>query len=265
MTLFQIVVLAVVQGITEFLPISSAGHLILIPRFLEWPDQGLGFDLAVHVGTLAAVVIYYRADVARLIRDWIASLLARKPQGESTLAWGIIVATIPVGMVGLLVRDLVETSWRTPTLIAATTIGFGLLLLIADRRAGARGDHEMTWRDFLVIGCAQAISLVPGTSRSGITMTAGMLAGLSRQTAARFSFLLSIPVTALAGSLVVARIIVRDPTLDWTSVVLGAVLSAVTAFLCIHYFLKWLTHFGMLPYVIYRLVLGAVVLAVLVV
>jgi undecaprenyl-diphosphatase len=265
MTLFQIVVLAVVQGITEFLPISSAGHLILIPRFLEWPDQGLGFDLAVHVGTLAAVVIYYRADVARLIRDWIGSLLARKPQGESPLAWGIIVATIPVGMVGLLVRDLVETSWRTPTLIAVTTIGFGLLLWIADRRAGARGDHEMTWRDFLVIGCAQAISLVPGTSRSGITMTAGMLAGLSRETAARFSFLLSIPVTALAGSLVVARIIVRDPTLDWISVVLGAVLSAVTAFACIHYFLKWLTHFGMLPYVIYRLVLGAVIVAVFVV
>jgi undecaprenyl-diphosphatase len=261
----QIVVLAIVQGITEFLPISSSGHLILVPFFADWPDQGLEFDVAVHIGTLTAIVVYFRKTLAAMARDFVLSVIERREVGESRLAWAVLVGTIPAGVVGLLFRHDIETTLRSPWVVACTTVFYALLLLIADRRRGTRDERSIGWLDVVVIGCAQALSLVPGTSRSGVTMTAGLFRNLSREAAARFSFLLAVPVmaaTGLADFLGYTGEPAAGPA-DTRAIVLGLVLSAATGFACIHYFLKWLTRFGMLPYVIYRLALGAVLFVVL--
>jgi len=255
----QIVVLAIVQGITEFLPISSSGHLILVPYFTSWPDQGLEFDLAVHIGTLTAIVVYFRRTLAAMARDWALSAWHRREIGESRVAWAVLFGTIPAGLAGLAFRHDIETTLRSPLVIACTTIGYALLLLVADRRRGTRDEHSIGWIDVAVIGCAQALALVPGTSRSGVTMTAGLFRGLSREAAARFSFLLAVPVMTAAGLAEVAGFAGEPASgpVDTRAIVLGLAISAVTGFVCIHYFLKWLTRFGMLPYVIYRLALGA--------
>jgi undecaprenyl-diphosphatase len=256
----QIVVLAIVQGITEFLPISSSGHLILVPYFTNWPDQGLDFDLAVHIGTLTAIVAYFRKTLAAMARDWARSVAQRRQVGESRLAWAVLFGTIPAGIVGLLFRHDIETTLRSPFVVACTTVGYALLLFAADRQRGSRDEHSIGWLDVAVIGCAQALALVPGTSRSGVTMTAGLFRNLSREAAARFSFLLAVPVMTAAGLAELAGYAGESAAgpVDTRAIVLGLAVSAVTGFACIHYFLKWLTRFGMLPYVIYRLVLGAV-------
>ncbi|MGD8525577.1 MAG: undecaprenyl-diphosphate phosphatase [Thioalkalispiraceae bacterium] len=260
MTLIQIIVLAVVQGLTEFLPISSSAHLILVPVLSEWPDQGLAFDVAVHVGTLSAVVWYFRHDVVSMTKDWSRSCLQRKTVGDSRLAWAVILATIPVGAGGLLLHDLVDTVLRSPLVIAWATIGFGLLLWWADVQGKrARDEHHLNWKDIIVIGLAQVLALVPGTSRSGITMTAGLMMGLTRSAAARFSFLLSIPVILMAGGYKSIKLL-QAGQVDWNAIFIGTALSAVTAYLCIHVFLKVLERMGMLPFVIYRLMLGALLL-----
>jgi undecaprenyl-diphosphatase len=262
MDLLHIVVLAIVQGITEFLPVSSSGHLILVPYFTNWPDQGLEFDLAVHIGTLTAIVAYFRRTLLEMARDWVSSVLTRRQVGQSPLAWAILFGTIPAGVAGLLFRHQIETTLRSPIVVACTTIGFGLLLFVADRRAGKRNERSVGWLDVLIIGCAQALALVPGTSRSGVTMTAGLLRGLSREAAARFSFLLAVPVMTAAGLAEFLGYSGDQGTVDVRAIVLGAVLSALTGLACIHYFLKWLTRFGLVPYVIYRLILGAVLFIV---
>jgi undecaprenyl-diphosphatase len=264
MDALQIVVLAIIQGITEFLPISSSGHLIIVPYLTNWPDQGLEFSVAVHVGTLTAIVAYFRRTLLAMARDFVLSVLQRREVGESRLAWAVLFGTIPAGLVGLFLREDIETTLRSPLVVAVTTIGYAVLLLIADRRPGARDERSIGWLDVVVIGCAQALSLVPGTSRSGITMTAGLFRGLSREAAARFSFLLAVPVMMAAGLDQVARFAEHTAPLDTRALALGLVLSAVMGFACIHYFLKWLTRFGMLPYVIYRLALGALLLVLLV-
>jgi undecaprenyl-diphosphatase len=260
----QIVVLAIVQGITEFLPISSSGHLILVPYFTNWPDQGLEFDLAVHIGTLTAIVVYFRQTLGAMARDWVRSCMQRREIGESRLAWAVLFGTIPAGVVGLVFRHDIETTLRSPLVVACTTIGYALLLFVADRNRGTRDERSIGWIDVVVIGCAQALALVPGTSRSGVTMTAGLFRNLSREAAARFSFLLAVPVMAAAGLAEAAGYAGESAAgpVDARAIVLGLVLSAITGFACIHYFLKALTRFGMVPYVIYRLVLGAVLLAV---
>lgn len=257
MLLIQIIVLAIVQGLTEFLPISSSAHLILVPRLSDWPDQGLAFDVAVHVGTLSAVVWYFRSELYQMIRDWAVSCARREQVGDSRLAWAVILGSIPVAVAGLLLHDLVDTVLRSPLVIAWATIGFGLLLWLADvtgRRQ--RDEHRIGWKDVLVIGLAQALALIPGTSRSGITMTAGLMMGLTRTAAARFSFLLSIPAILMAGGYESLKL-VEQGTVEWTPIVLGTVLSALTAYACIYWFLKLLERIGMLPFVIYRLLLGA--------
>ncbi|MFU2488814.1 undecaprenyl-diphosphate phosphatase [Thauera sp. WH-1] len=261
----QIVVLAILQGLTEFLPISSSAHLILFPRLAGWEDQGLAFDVAVHLGTLVAVLGYFRDEILAMTRDWAASLLRRQRVGDSRLAWAVILGTIPVGLAGLLLKGFVEQALRSPLIIAWTTIGFGLLLWVADRHCRTverpRSEHALTRRDILLIGCAQALALIPGTSRSGVTMTAGLLLGLSRSGAARFSFLLSIPVIVLAGGLSALDLIKEEHVVNWSAMAMGALLSALSAYLCIHLFLKLLDRVGMLPFVIYRLALGAFLLA----
>ncbi len=262
MSLWQELLLALIQGLTEFLPISSSAHLILFPRLMGWQDQGLAFDVAVHVGTLAAVLLYFRRDLARMIRDWTRSLAGRALTPEARLAWGVLLGTIPVGLSGLLFKDVIETTLRSPLVIALATLAFGLLLWWADRRGRrVRDEYSLDWRDILVIGLAQALALIPGTSRSGITITAGLLLGLTRQGAARFSFLLSIPVIALAGLLKTRDLILGEVPLPWTDLLLGAVVSGIVAYLSIHYFLLLLERVGLLPFVIYRLILGTVLLA----
>lgn len=262
MELFHIMVLALLQGLTEFLPISSSAHLILLPQIVDWPDQGLAFDVAVHVGTLAAVVLYFRRELRVMLRDWALSLAGHGQTPDSRLAWAVGFGTIPVGIAGLLFSGVVETQLRSPLVIAATTLLFGALLWWADVQGRrVRDEHRITWRDVLVIGLAQAIALIPGTSRSGITMTAGLMLGLTREGAARFSFLLSIPVIALAGVLETRELVTAADAPDWRALAWGALLSAVSAYVCIHYFLRLLERMGMWPFAVYRLVLGAVLLA----
>jgi undecaprenyl-diphosphatase len=257
----QIIVLAIVQGITEFLPVSSSGHLILVPYFTDWPDQGLDFDLAVHIGTLTAIVAYFRHTLAAMARDWVLSIVQRREVGESRLAWAVLFGTIPAGVVGLLFRHDIETTLRSPLVVACTTIGYAVLLFIADRIGKQqRDERSIGWLDVVVIGCAQALALVPGTSRSGVTITAGLFRNLSRAAAARFSFLLAVPVMTAAGLAELVGYAGGDVAVDTRAVVLGLVISALTGFACIHFFLKWLTRYGVLPYVLYRLALGAVLL-----
>ncbi len=267
MSFIEVFVLAVVQGLTEFLPISSAAHLILVPIVTGWQDQGLDFDLAVHMGSLAAVVIYFRHEIQAVVRDWFRSLTTWVPTENAKLGWAVLLGTIPVGLAGLAAKDLVETTLRTPEIgapvMAVSLIGFGLLLGWADwRRRGSRTEYSLGWKDVLVIGCAQALALIPGTSRSGITITAALFLGLSREAAARFSFLLSIPVIALAGGLQAIDLVRNGTEIDWLALGLGTVLSGVSAYLCIHYFLMFIKRVGMQPFVAYRVILGVILLIV---
>jgi undecaprenyl-diphosphatase len=265
MTVLEIIVLAIVQGLTEFLPISSAAHLILVPLMTPWDDQGLGFDLAVHAGTLTAVIVYFRRDVYSISRDTFASLATRRMDGDARLGWWVTIATIPVGLAGLTFKGLIETTLRTPevgaVVMAFALIGFGLLLGLADWRfRGERSERDLRLFDALFIGFAQALALIPGTSRSGITITAGLFLGLSREAAARFSFLMSIPVIVLASGLMLVDMVRDGAATDWTAFGLGAVVAGISAFLCIHYFLVFISRIGMQPFVVYRVVLGVILL-----
>ncbi|MDX1811517.1 MAG: undecaprenyl-diphosphate phosphatase [Gammaproteobacteria bacterium] len=259
MDFIQIVVLAIVQGLTEFLPISSSAHLILVPIVFDWPDQGLAFDVSVHVGSLTAVLIYFRHELMRMTKDWVSSIVERKMVGESGLAWAVIFGTIPAGVAGLIVNGAIEDSMRSALVIASATIGFGLLLWYADAKGKqTRSEHSINAKDVLIIGFMQALALIPGTSRSGITITAGLLLGLSRDAAARFSFLLSIPLIVAGGGLKTKDLIESTLPVDWQALIIGIVLSAISAYLCIHFFLALINKIGMMPFVIYRLVLGAI-------
>ena len=254
----QLVILAILQGLTEFLPISSSAHLVIPSLVLDWPDQGLAFDVAVHVGTLAAVVIYYRRDLGNMIIAWLRSLTGSGASEDSRLAWFIVFATIPAGLVGLFGGDFIEAHLRTLPVIATTTLVFGLLLGLADRRAGSQGQGRLlTLPVALAIGLAQAFAPVPGVSRSGVTITAALFLGLDRQSAARFSFLLSIPIIASAGALKTWDLASAADPVQWTPLIMGALISGVAAYLCIAAFLRLLNSIGLMPFVYYRVVLAA--------
>lgn len=261
----QAAVLAVLQGFTEFLPISSSAHLILLPMLSDWPDQGLAFDVAVHVGTLAAVVGYFRDDLLRMLRDWLRSVAERRDVGESRLVWYLLVGTVPVGAAGLVLVAVDDEMMRSALVIATATVLFAVLLWWADfYMRGERRESDLRWRDVLIIGVAQALALIPGTSRSGVVITAGLALGMSRESAARFSFLLSIPVIALAGVVKTLDAWLGDAPVAWDAMLLGTLLSALCAYACIHWFLKLVERIGVLPFVVYRLLLGAVLFAFLV-
>jgi len=287
MTYLHAVVLALVQGVTEFLPISSSAHLVLVPYFLGWPDQGIGFDIATNTGTLLAVVVYMRHEVVRLTVAGLRSagaLLGRRGgeagaadgadgagraarpalTSDERLAWAVALGTIPVAVAGLLAYHLVASAARNPLVIASTSIGFGLLLWWADR-AGARRRAlgELTWWDTAVVGCAQALALIPGTSRSGITITAGLGQGFTREEAARFSFLLYVPVGVLAAGRQLLEVV--SDGFDATSLgptLVGFVISAVSAYLAIGALLAWVRSQSLTVFVVYRVLLGVVILAV---
>lgn len=256
--LHQVITLALVQGLTEFLPVSSSAHLILVPHIAGWPDQGIAFDVAVHVGTLLAVCCYFRKDLLRLTQGFMRSLLGRPSRFYSPLAWQLIIATIPIALIGFLAHDYIAGYLRSPLIIAGATIIFGLVLWAADARAiPKKRFHQLGYKDAMIIGLAQMLALIPGTSRSGITLTAGLGLGYHRSCSAKFSFLLSIPVIILAGGYEGLKILKSPDPIPWLSLSIGIIVSMVSAYICIHAFLQFLKKIGVLPFVIYRLCLGA--------
>jgi undecaprenyl-diphosphatase len=258
----QALLLAVIQGLTEFLPVSSSAHLILPSQILGWPDQGQAFDVAVHLGTLMAVVTYFNHDIRRMLGGVVQGAQTRTMNTDLRLAFAVVVGTIPAVIFGGLFNDFIEENLRSSFVIACTTVVFGLLLWASDRSGNRNLDRgkleidKITMSLALVIGLAQALALIPGTSRSGITMTAALFLGFSRVASARFSMLLSIPIIVAAGTLETVKLATSGEEVPWNLMTLGIIASAVSAFLCIHVFLRLLEQIGMTPFVIYRLLLG---------
>jgi undecaprenyl-diphosphatase len=263
----EIVLLSFVQGLTEFLPISSSAHLILTPLLFGYQLQSLAFDVALHLGTLGAVMLYFRREIAAMIVALLGSLKKRRIETpDARLAWMVILGTIPVVLIGIPLKSVLDLLRQDDRLIAlviaGTTIGFGLLLWVADVRGRrTRDEHSLGWKDALLVGLFQAVAIIPGTSRSGITMTAGLFLGLSRRAASRFSFLLAIPTILMAGGLEILDLARSPDPVDWTPLWLGAGLSFVVAYLTIHFFLEFIEKISMLPFVLYRLLLGVLILA----
>lgn len=256
LTTLQTLFLALVQGITEFLPISSSAHLILPFEILGWPDQGLAFDVAVHLGTLIAVVAYFWKDLIGLLTGFIQNL-SGAPNEEGRLATNLIIASLPIVVFGLLMKSLVEGELRSAGVIAISSIVFGVVLFIADKIGNKqRSDQELTWSHALVIGFAQCLALIPGTSRSGITMSAALALGYTRQASSRLSFLLSVPTILGASVLLLKDLATMDVAVNWLQLGLGMATAGVTAYLCIRLFLDFIDRIGFVPFVIYRLVLG---------
>lgn len=265
MTLLQIVILAIVQGLTEFLPVSSSGHLVLVPYLFAWADQGLAFDVAVHFGSLAAVCIYFRKDIVSLLTGGMQILGGKVDSPESRLALAIAIGTVPAALAGLLFASWIEANLRDPGVIVFTLSGFGILMAIADRI----GRRERTIsgfgiRDAVIIGLAQALALVPGTSRSGVTITAARFLGFKRQDAARFSFLLSAPVILLAAVYKLISLMLGDTDVAWGQLGFGALIACVVAYFSIEFFMRFVTRIGLAPFAIYRVILATVIFYVLV-
>lgn len=265
MSWLQIVVLAIVQGITEFLPVSSSGHLVLVPAVLGWGDQGLVFDVAVHFGSLLAVCAYFRMDILRMMGGGIDVLAGRVGSVPSRLALGIALGTVPAAVAGLTLAGWIEENLRSPSVIVVTLSAYGILMVVADRL----GSRERTLadvgiRDAFAIGCAQALALVPGTSRSGVTITAARFLGIERRDAARFSFLLSVPVILLASLYEGLKLLLGDEAVSGSALALGIAVSALVAYLTIGFFMRVVGRIGLLPFAAYRLLLAGLILYLLV-
>ncbi len=258
-TYLQAVVLGVVQGFTEFLPVSSSGHLILVPHVFGWPDQGLAVDAALHLGTLAALLAYFRRELLALA----SGALPRR------LAALVLVATLPGGLAGVLLGKLIETHLRSTLLIAVSTAVWGVVMWLADRRAAPAPPtprdplERLTWPQGLAVGCAQAVALIPGTSRSGITITTGLFGGLDRATAARFAFLLGIPITAGAGGLKLLHLLRGGLPEGAGGPLLAAILASfLSGWLAVWFLVGYLKTRSLTPFVVYRLILAAVIVTV---
>lgn len=262
MPILHLVILALVQGITEFLPISSSGHLVLVPVFLDWPDQGLMIDVAVHVGTLFAVMVYLYKDVGAMIGGLGRAARGRSDPGAKLFMY-LVLGTIPVVIAGFLLETYAPDMFRSVIVIGWTTLGFGLLLWIADRVGlTVRRIEHLGISDVLIIGLAQCLALIPGTSRSGITMTAARFVGMERPDAARFSLLLSIPVIIAAGTLAGRKIYMTGSGELAADAFVAAGLAFVTALIAIAVMMAWLKRASFTPFVIYRIVLGIGLLVV---
>ena len=261
MDLLQLVILGLIQGITEFLPISSSAHLIMLPKVMGWQDQGLVNDVAAHVGSLTAVIIYFKKEIRRILVPWITTSPGNSDKNDRQLLMFIVLASLPIMIIGYLFYDFISMHFRNPVIIALASILFGLILWWSDRVGKQLRDiNQLGMKDAVLVGMSQVLALIPGTSRSGITMTAGLLLGLDRETAARFSFLLAIPAILMAGGYEAWRYIILGNNTDWPAFFTVAIVAGVSAWLAIHYFLKFLQKTGMLPYVIYRVGLGIVLL-----
>lgn len=265
MSWLQTIVLAIVQGLTEFLPISSSGHLVLVPALFGWADQGLTFDVAVHFGSLAAVCVYFRNDLVALITGGAKLLGGSAGSPESRMALYIVAGTIPAAIAGLLFAGWIEVNLRSPVVIVYTLSGYGVLMALADRF----GRHEriianVRLGDAIIIGLAQALALVPGTSRAGVTISAAMILGFQRRDAARFSFLLAAPVILAAAVFETAMLFVEGTQIAWAQLACGVAISAVVAYLSIDFFMRFVNAIGLVPFAIYRLGLAGVVFYALV-
>lgn len=266
MDVVEAVTLGVVQGLTEFLPISSTAHLALVPWLFGWKDPGLTFDISLHIGTLVAVIVYFRDDLRHMTIAWFKSLRRRdKADPYQNLAWLVVWGSVPAVIAGVLLDDLVETTFRSPYVIAAMLIGVGLLIAVAERlTAKTRTWQEMTLKDALLIGVAQACALIPGTSRSGSTITMGLFLGMQRADAARFSFLLGFPV--ILGSIVFKlKDVASDPALAAMVPMMGVgiLASAVSGYFCIAYLLRFLATQTMTVFVVYRVLLGLAIIGLI--
>jgi len=261
MELIQIIALGVIQGLTEFLPVSSSAHLVLISIIAAWEDQGLMMDVAAHAGSLVAVMVYFRKE----LREMIHAMLNPKAQdSEKTLRLiaAIATATIPIVIAGLLFAEFIEMYLRSAYVIAVTTILFALFLAYADRTSrNLHDEYKLCWRGVLFIGCAQVFALIPGTSRSGVTMTAGMMIGLTKVAAARFSFLLSIPTILAAIAYKSMKLLSVDIDVDKGAAIGVFAISGIVAYLCIEVFVRIVNVIGMMPFVVYRLILGVLLFA----
>lgn len=258
MDLLQLIVLAVVQGITEFLPVSSSAHLILVPTLTGWTDQGIALDVATHLGTLLAVMVYFRREALRMLWEALGrGALGPQAQTHNSLLLRVAVGTVPVIVAGLLARDLVEGPLRSGAVIAWMTIVFGVLLYFADRRGGERSLEDLSVRDAALIGLAQAIALIPGVSRAGVTMTAARFLGYSRTESARFSLLLSIPTILAASTLIGYGLYARGDVAIQSDAWIAAALAFAAALLAIDAMMAWLKRATFTPFVVYRLLLGA--------
>jgi len=263
METIQAILLAIIQGLTEFLPISSSAHLILLSELAGWKDQGLVFDVALHFGTLLAVIFYFRREINEML-DFshfkTMNTLIKSPLGVITIA------TIPIVIIGGLFNQFIEANLRTPEVIAIATIIFGVLLYLSDLKGKQAGsDLKVTLGLGFLIGLAQVFALIPGTSRAGITITAALLLGFSRTEAARFSFLLAIPAIIAANILGVFEVIQAEHLVfNYLDLFLGVSISFLVAYLTIGWFLSLIERIGMLPFVVYRVILGTFLLFLIV-
>jgi undecaprenyl-diphosphatase len=263
MDALQAVVLGIVQGLTEFLPISSTAHLRIVPAFLGWEDPGAAFTAVTQLGTMAAVLLYFRRDLWAILRGWLAGLRSGDQRGttEWRLGWYIVLGTIPIGLFGLIFKDQIESGARNLWLIGCTLIALGVVLWIAERVSRRdRGIDSLTLRDGMLIGLAQAAALVPGVSRSGATISAGLFLGLERAAAARYSFLLSVPAVVLSG-LFELRDIGEGGGAGALPTAIATLLAFVVGYTSIALLLRFLVTHTVTPFVIYRISLGVVVLA----
>ena len=261
MNALEAIVLGLVQGLTEFLPISSSGHLRIVPAFFGWDDPGAAFTAVIQLGTMAAVLLYFRADLWRIAVSWVRSVRDPSMRGDidARIGWYIILGTIPIGVLGLAFKDPIETEFRSLELIGTTLIVFGLVMLGAE--AVSRRDRslrEITARDGLVIGVAQALALVPGVSRSGATISAGLLLNFDRAAAARYSFLLSVPAVVLSGLFELRH--AGEGNLPIGATAIATLLAFVSGYASIAFLLRWLARHSIAVFVGYRAVLGALVI-----
>jgi len=269
MTLFQSIVLGIIQGVTEFLPISSSAHLVLVPNLLGWQipaHEAFLFNVLVQMGTLAAVILYFRTDLYAIAAAMIQGLHRRKPLAEpnARLGWLILLATLPAGVLGLLIKDQVEQAFNSPTATAIFLIVTAGLLLTAERLGKrSRSLDCLTWIDALWIGASQAISIFPGISRSGSTITGGMIRHLDRPSAGRFSFLMSIPIMLAAG-LLASLDLISIPSAGGflPTVIAGVLVAALVGYLSIHWLLRFLSHHALTVFAVYCALLGTVTLIV---
>lgn len=257
MTIFQAFVLGLAQALGEFLPISSSAHLIIIPWLFKWRDPGLTFDVALHVGTLFAVIAFFWKDWLILFRHGLGNGLKTR---EGKMFWYLVVATIPGAISGALLETKAETTFRSPLIIGPLLMIMGIILYAADRYGAKRQQNEnLSFGQSLIIGISQALAVIPGVSRSGITISSGLFLGLTREEAARFSFLLSTPIIAGAGFLKLRHLTGHAISLPF---VVAVITAAVVGFLVIGFLLKWLRKSSFLPFVWYRLLLGASIIGI---
>ncbi len=256
--LWSLFALSLIQGVTEFLPVSSSAHLILFPAVTGLPDQGLAIDVATHAGTLFAVLVAFRTETGRLFSGGLRLLRGRTDHADTELVLKIAAATVPVVIVGLLFKDIIATEFRSPVVIAGSSALFAAVLWWADRTPGGLRLDDLGWRIVMVIGLCQAIALIPGVSRAGITITAALFCGACRTDAARFSLLLAIPTTTAAGVLLSIDLFAEGTTTLWSDALLVAGLSFVSAWGAILVMMRWLQQTGFTVFVLYRLVLSGV-------